>query len=150
VFDRRHLGAVITTAGAVVALAGTFLPWLRSGGRDRSSYTIFDLVDRLGFASGGVVAVSLRLWPLVPLLLAVTVIGAWAAPFDTRARRVAVVLVVIAVVWIGGTSVAVMLAPDVAIFRIGPGPPVTLLGALSCGIGGVLFGRQNSIPSSVS
>ena len=32
--------------GSGVAVLGTFLPWLRSGAVDRSSYEIFDLVDR--------------------------------------------------------------------------------------------------------
>ena len=63
------VGAAVISSGGALTLIGTFLPWLRSGARDRASYTIFDLVERLGFAPGGVVALSLRLWPLVPLLL---------------------------------------------------------------------------------
>jgi len=111
-------------------VVGTFLPWLRSGSRNRSSYTIFDLVERLGFTPGGVVSWSLRLWPLVPLLLVgVTVLG-WA--FATRRGRWWVVIVAagLAVVWVGGTAMAILLAPDGGLFRLGPGPAVTVLGAL--------------------
>lgn len=139
--DRRHTGALVVTASAVVALVGTFLPWLRSGSRNRSSYTIFDLVERLGFAPDGPVAWSLRLWPLVPLLLAVSVIGAWSARFDARARRVAIGFIVGVALWIGGTSIAVALAPDVGLFRIGVGPAVTSTGAAGCAIGGWVLGR---------
>ncbi len=111
-------------------LIGTFLPWLRSGARDRSSYTIFDLVERLGFTPGGVVAWSLRLWPLVPLLLVAVVTAGWAVATEHVAWRLPLALSVVAVVWVGATAVAVLMAPDIALFRIGVGPTVALAGAV--------------------
>ena len=77
VSTQQRAGAVTVTAGAAVLLVGTFLTWLRSGATERSSYDVFDLVDRLGFSEGGLMGWALRLWPLVPLLLVLTVIAWW-------------------------------------------------------------------------
>ena len=77
VSTQQRAGAVTVTAGAAVLLVGTFLTWLRSGATERSSYDVFDLVDRLGFSEGGLVGWALRLWPLVPLLLVIAVIAWW-------------------------------------------------------------------------
>jgi len=124
------VGAAVISSGGALTLIGTFLPWLRSGARDRASYTIFDLVERLGFAPGGVVALSLRLWPLVPLLLVVVVTTTWAVATDHLSWRVPVVLAAVAAVWVGGTSVAVIMAPEIALFSVGIGPAVTLTGTV--------------------
>ena len=130
VSTHQRAGAITVSAGAAVLLVGTFLTWLRSGTTERSSYDVFDLVDRLGFSEGGIVGWALRLWPLVPLLLVVTVI-AWWAPFTgtvwavTRAGLVAIVSI-----YAGGIAVAVRNAPDVALFSIGPGPLVTTIGSI--------------------
>ena len=120
-------------------LVGTFLPWLRSGARDRASYTIFDLVERLGFAPGGVIAWSLRLWPLVPLLLVVVVTTAWSVATGHLRWWVPAVLAMVAAVWVGGTSVAVLMAPDIALFRVGVGPTVTLVGTVVLAAGSVVL-----------
>ena len=71
------VGRVATTVGGVVLLAGTFLPWVRSGTRERSSYDLLGLVDRLGFAPDGWMAFFVRWWPIVPLLTTVAVVAAW-------------------------------------------------------------------------
>ena len=71
-------GRALVVLGASIALIGTFLPWLASGSVDRSSYDLVDLVERLGFASGGAVDLALTLWPIVPLLLVVSVLVALA------------------------------------------------------------------------
>lgn len=134
-------GAVLATVGALVTVVGTFLPWLRSGARNRSSYTIFDLVERLGFAPGGMVAWSLRLWAFVPLLLVVVAVGAWSASFDARLRRPLLATSIVAAIWVGGTSIAVMAAPEAGLFRIGPGPAVTLAGVLGAAAGGLASAR---------
>lgn len=134
--ERRALvGAAIATVGSLVTIVGTFLPWLRSGTRNRSSYTIFDLVERLGFAPGGFVAWSLRLWPFVPLLMVVISITCWAAPIERRLVRPLAVLAAVATVWIGGTGLAVLAAPAAGLFRIGPGPAITVLGVLVAATG---------------
>jgi hypothetical protein len=130
VSTHRRAGAITVTVGAAVLLIGTFLTWLQSGERDRSSYDLFGLVDRLGFSEGGVVGWALRLWPLVPLLLVATVIT-WWSPFTGTCWSVARGgLVVVAALYAGGIAVAVRNAPDVALFTIGPGPLVTAIGSL--------------------
>ena len=119
------------SAGAVVTLLGTFLAWVRSGSADRSSYDVFDLVDRLGFSEGGVVGWSLRLWPLVPLLLVLAVV-AWWWPSESRGWNVArIAVTVVAAVYAGGVAIAVANAPDIGLFRRGPGPIVTVVGAVA-------------------
>ncbi|MFW2332885.1 hypothetical protein [Ilumatobacter sp.] len=138
--DRRTRGATVVTIGGVVMLVGTFLPWLRSGARNRSSYTIFDLVERLGFAQGGVIEWSLRLWPLVPLLLVATVITAWAVGTEHLSWPVPLTLASCAVIWVGGTALALLLAPDIALFGVGVGPAVTLAGAALL-LGGIVVLR---------
>jgi len=129
------------TVGGAVMLLGTFLPWLRSGSRDRSSYTIFDLVERLGFAPGGVIAWSLRLWPLAPLLLVAVATTAWAVATDHLRWPVPLALSACSVIWIGGTAVALLLAPDIALFGVGVGPAVTLAGTALV-VAGIVWLRQ--------
>jgi hypothetical protein len=129
VSTQHRAGAITVSVGAGVLLVGTFLTWLRSGARDRSSYDVFALVERLGFSEDGFVGWALRLWPLVPLLLVVTVI-AWWSPFSGpgwTAARCALTLVTAS--YAGGIALAVSNAPDVALFGVGPGPVVTLVGA---------------------
>lgn len=145
--DRAFRGAITITAGAATTLIGTFLPWLRSGSRDRSSYTIFDLVERLGFAPGGVVAWSLRLWPLVPLLLVTMAVAGWAVVTGHLRWRAAAVAIGAATVWVGGTALALVLAPDAGLFRIGNGPGVATAGVLIAGLGGVWLRPRGSAAS---
>lgn len=140
-----HVPSAITTGGAAVALIGTFLPWLRSGSVDRSSYEIFDLVERLGFSPNGTIAWTLRLWPLVPLLLVLGAISGWLRPADRRVRRALAVVPVAAALIVGGIALAVSLAPDIGLFRIGAGPAVTAVGGL-----GMLAGRLWPLVRSIS
>jgi hypothetical protein len=121
----------VVSAGAAITLLGTFLTWLRSGSADRSSYAVFGLVDRLGFSEGGVVGWALRLWPLVPLLLVVTVV-IWWWPSQGHVWRVArSVVAAAAAVYAGGVALAVANAPEIGLFERGPGPIVTVLGAVT-------------------
>lgn len=145
--DRATRGAAALSLGAAVALVGTFLPWLRSGARDRSSYSIFDLVERLGFAPDGFVAWSLRLWPLVPLLLVGTTVAAWAVVTRHLDWRVAVVADAVAVAWVGTTAIALLFAPDAGLFRVGSGPTVTVVGMVLAASGGVWI-RPRRSPAS--
>lgn len=138
------------TLGSVVAVAGTFLPWLRSGSRNRSSYAIFDLVERLGFAPEGAMAWSLRLWPLAPLVLVGGSVTAWLAVHDRRLLRLHLVLSALAVVWPIATAAGLLLAPDVGLFRIGVGPSVTAVGAVTVGVGTALVSRRESGSSAAS
>ena len=127
--DRERVPPSIITGGASLTLLGTFLPWVRSGATNRSSYEIFELVERLGFSSGGVVAWTLRLWPLVPLVLVLGAISGWLRPAAPWARRALAVVPVLAALVVGGIAFAVSLAPDIGLFGVGSGPTVSAVGA---------------------
>lgn len=104
--------------GGVGALVGTFLPWLASGSVDRSSYDLIDTVERLGFSPDGFSGFASSVWPIAPLLLVLSVVAQWV---PVRARPIAVARAALAAataVYVGGTAVAVLRAPDVALFGI--------------------------------
>jgi hypothetical protein len=129
VSTHQRAGATVVSFGAAAVLVGTFLTWLRSGATERSSYDVFDLVDRLGFSERGLVSWALRLWPLLPLLLVVTVIAWWWPSSGTSWLAARVVLTIGTSIYAGGVAVAVKNAPDVAVFSVGRGPIVTIVGA---------------------
>ena len=123
--QRILIGRVVATAGAAVALVGSFLPWLRSGTRRRSSFEIFSLIDRLGFSPSGLIGWGVRLWPIVPLLLAAAVTVVWF-----RRRWVTFGIVTVTVLYAGVVSAAVRSAPSSSLVAIQSGPLVTLVGAV--------------------
>ena len=125
----RRAGAAIITVGAGVALIGTFLTWVRSGSASRSSYDVFSLVERLGFSSSGIVGWALRLWPLVPLLLVLTVVCWWWPSSGAVWDMARLTLSAITVLYAGGTGLAVATVPEVGLITIGAGPLVTIIGA---------------------
>lgn len=67
----------LVTLAAAATVGGTFLPWLRSGKHDRTSYQLLSLLDSLGFASAGPVGWAVRLWPLLPLVCAIAAVASW-------------------------------------------------------------------------
>ena len=115
----------MATLGGLVALVGTFLPWLRSGTRDRSSYEIFSLVDRLGISQSSVVGWGLRLWPVVPFLLVLAVTLEWFPLKWITAAAVAV-----AAGYAGVVAVAVTTASSNSLITIEAGAVVTLVGVV--------------------
>ena len=140
--QRLLIGRGVATAGALVAVVGTFLPWLRSGTRRRSSYEIFSLVDRLGISQSSLVGWGLRLWPIVPLLLATAVTLAWfPRKWFSGASAVA------AVVYAGGVSAAVEFAPATSLIAVSYGPWVTLAGAIALAAGAVASAMYRGIPA---
>jgi hypothetical protein len=74
---RRAVFPILVTLAAVGTVVGTFLPWLRSGKHDRTSYQLLSLLDTLGFASEGPVGWAVRLWPTVPLICVVAAVASW-------------------------------------------------------------------------
>jgi hypothetical protein len=64
----RRLGYLQVALGGGLLVA-SFLPWLRSGARNRSGYELVAVAGRLGFAEGGMQEWAARLWPVVPLLV---------------------------------------------------------------------------------
>lgn len=68
------LPRALALADAVV-VAGTFGPWLRSGGRVRSSYEVAGALERLQVLEGWARPAVTVLWYFVPLLGALCVLG---------------------------------------------------------------------------
>jgi hypothetical protein len=114
--DRHHRAlSVLTFVGAALVLA-TFLPWVRSGSRARSSYDLLGLLDRLGVAGDGVVATLVRWWPLVPLLVTALVVLAWSGR-----HLPALVAAVLAAVYVGGVSTVLIASAGRSGVDLGPG-----------------------------
>jgi hypothetical protein len=122
-------GRAVAAVGAVVALVGTFLPWLASGTVGRSSYDLLDIVERLGFSPDGLVGWALTVWPLAPLLLVITAIAQWPGWVSGWTGIGAIALAVVSSAYVGGTAVAVLNAPAVGLFRVRSGVWVTVVGA---------------------
>jgi hypothetical protein len=131
--QRVLIGRVVATGGAVAVVVGTFLPWLRSGTRRRTSYEIFSLVERLGFSRSDVVGWGLRLWPLLPLVVACAATLTWFP----RAWVTGIVTLV-AAAYAGLVSAAVRSASPNGIISVEYGPTVTLVGALVLAAGSLL------------
>ena len=134
--QRLLIGRIVATIGAVVVVAGTFLPWLRSGTRERSSYEIFSLVERLGYSRSDLVGWGLRLWPIVPLLLAGSVVLLWYPRRWTTGPVTAV-----AGVYAGGVAAAVSTASPVSIISVEYGATVALVGSVLVALGYLLTVR---------
>lgn len=131
--QRILIGRVVATTGAAVIVVGTFLPWLRSGTRRRNSYEIFSLVDRLGYSQSDLVGWGLRLWPILPLLVACAVSLLWfPRAWATGAA------VVVAAVYAGVVSAAVRSASPNSIITVEYGASVTLIGAVLLAAGSLL------------
>ncbi|AUS80578.1 hypothetical protein C1701_22075 [Actinoalloteichus sp. AHMU CJ021] len=63
---------MVSGAGLVVAVVGTFLPWLRSGSTYRDSHQTVGVLRRFGLVEGTPVEYLLPGWPmLVPLAAAI-------------------------------------------------------------------------------
>lgn len=125
---RRRIITACVAAGAVVALVGTFLPWLASGDVDRSSYELVGAVERLGFSPDGPIGIAVSAWPLVPLLLVLSIVVA-----VVRARLPAALCLVLwgaAGIYVGGTALAMATAPEVGLVRARYGAWVSLVGAV--------------------
>ncbi len=129
----RLAGRAAAAFGAVVALVGTFLPWLASGAVDRSSYELLDIVERLGFSPDGLVGLALTIWPLAPLGLVLCVVAQW--PWrgwqDRWAGWGAVGVATVVGLYVGAVAAAVLGAPQVGLFSVRWGAWVSLVGALT-------------------
>jgi hypothetical protein len=71
------VGAVITAVGLVTSIAGTFLPWLKSGSTTRDSYEVLSLRDLAGLdevAGSVVTSVWVGLTPLAMIAVALYVV----------------------------------------------------------------------------
>jgi hypothetical protein len=140
--QRILIGRVVATIGAMVALLGTFLPWVRSGQRPRSSFEIFSLVDRLGISRSSVVGWGLRMWPVVPLLLALSVTLLWFARGSLAAAIVAVT-----VVYAGVVGAAIRFGRSTSLVTVENGPIITLVGLAALVAGSALSLPHRPLPN---
>lgn len=122
-------------------LAGSFLPWLASGSAERSSYDLFGIVDRLGFSPDGAVGWAVRVWPLLPLLLVVTVVTHHLQATRGWIPVVRSTSTAVAALYAGSVAAAMRFAPDVGLFRPQVGSWVTLAGAVLLAVASVVRPR---------
>ncbi len=126
--DRRPVDRWVDlalAAGLVLLVAGTFLPWLRSGTVERSSYrtdgVIRDLLDLNGVAGAVLMA-----WPFLSLLCAVAL-----GLLILRLPRTGTALAVLCALAAGAVSVPVLLARSPGMVAVAAtGPAVTLAGCV--------------------
>jgi hypothetical protein len=136
------LGAV--TVGGVVAIAGMFGPWVRTGTASRSSFELADLVVRLGYARGGPIGLALRTWPMAPLSAVVAVVATWWV-----GGRIAAAVTVVVGLAIGLVGTAVWRAPDSLLIASRWGCLVTALGAATMVAGGITGARRRAARTPV-
>ncbi len=115
---------------AAVILLGTFLPWVRTGSRSRTSYGMMSLIDRLDFAPGGAAERAVRWWPMVPMLCVLTMVAAW-----WPRPRLAGLGGLMIVLYVGGVAAALGRAPiTVLIGRqlVLPAAAILLIASIGC------------------
>ena len=71
---RPPLRSVLASVGGTIALLGSFLPWLRTGERERTSYDLSGLARRLEVATGPLERAAVTAWPAVPFVLLCAVV----------------------------------------------------------------------------
>ncbi len=113
--------SILTAAGAGVALLGTFLPWLRTGERQRSSYDLSTIARRLQVATSAGERAAIAVWPVVPFCLLSA-----AVLLIMRCTSGARVFAVLVSGYVGAVSVIVWRAP----IDTGVGVPLTASGAV--------------------
>jgi hypothetical protein len=123
---RVLIGRVVMSSDAAIVLIGSFLPWLRSGKRHRNSYDIFSLVDRIGYSPDGPAGWALRVWPVLPVLLAAALTLLWLGR-----ERVGAGLAAVAAVYAGAVAITVRVASPSGLVSVEYGSWVTLAGAAS-------------------
>lgn len=137
--------------GLITIVAGTFLPWLTSGGVQRDSYTIVGILDRFALLGTGFGALSLRLWPLLGpvamVALAVGVLRWW------RTAATLTLLYGLLTGIVGGGVLAVAGGSGGAGVALAPaGPIVTLAGGILAVAGASILligGRARRIREAV-
>ena len=149
------IGATLGLIGLLAVVAGTFLPWLTSGGVQRNSYAVLGIVRRLRFVDGGPAATAISLWPLLGTIAMVPVLAGILRWWRTAAVTT---LLFGLLTGLGAASVlAVAGGHQAAGIALSPtGPAVSVAGAAVAVIGAVLVlaarrrSRQGPPPTSPS
>ncbi len=134
----QAVGATLGLAGLFAVVAGTFLPWLVSGGVRRNSYAIVGVVDRLGLVHNAAAGVALSLWPLLGTVAMLPVIAGILRWWRTAGAGALLFGLLTGV--IGGAVLAVAGSGASGGLSLAPtGPVVTVVGAMGAVIGGVVL-----------
>ena len=131
--SRRLVGAAVGGGGLVLLVAGTFLPWLRSGSVVRNSYQTVGIARRLTALGEGVLGAATAVWPAVGIAATLC-----AAVYVMGARRTSAVGALLLAVVVGTVAtLAMVLLPgsESTIRVIAIGPVVTLCGAVLAVVG---------------
>lgn len=129
-------GATLGVVGLLVVVAGTFLPWLTSGGVDRNSYAVLGIVRRLRFVDGAA-ATALSLWPLIGTIAMAPVVAGILRWW----RTAAVATLLFGALTGAGAGLVLAVAGGHRAAGIGlsvTGPVATAAGALLAVVGAVL------------
>lgn len=108
-------------------VAGTFLPWMRSGSNWYSSYGVARAGRTLGVAEGTIAHVLLWAWPLAPLAGAVAVLCAVLS----RPRAAAAVALGLAVTTAAFVCAVLVAGVDLGVGTLVSGLASLVLGALA-------------------
>jgi hypothetical protein len=126
-------GAALGSAGLIVLLVGTFLPWLRSGRSERNSYRAGGALRRL-LDLHGALDTAVSAWPFIGVLCACVV-----AIFAVGLRRCAAVLALLTAVSAAAVAVTALRVDGNSLARpLRLGPAVTILGATVVAIAATL------------
>lgn len=138
----RRVPPWLASSGLVVAVAGTFLPWFRSGNVERHSYQAVGLADRLELLRNPFANAALHVWIGVPLLSCVCV-----GLFALGIRRTAATITTVLAISVGTVALFATVLDDGGSGLIGIstiGPAITLAGACVALVGALagFFARR--------
>lgn len=122
----RRGGPVLVTVGAVLTIVGSLAPWLSALGVSANSWDLRDLVLGLGFGDNGAFEVAVTLWAVVPLVLVAAAFAAWLG----RAV-ISAVCATIGALYAGIVALAVLHAPDIELYTVEWGVPLTFIACLA-------------------
>lgn len=133
-----YVFAAVTTAGLVVSVAGTFLPWLRSGTVQRDSYQVAGAVDHFELLDNPFATAALKAWIGLPMVAAACVLL-----FAFRLLRTGALLASVVALVVGTVSVLAAVQADgrdgvIGVTATGPVTTITGMSIALCGALGVL------------
>ena len=118
-------GPLLATVGAVLAIVGSFGPWVSSLGVTANSWDLRDLVLGSGFGENGAFDLAVTLWVVVPVVLGAAVLAAWLGRAGISSAFGAV-----GALFAGIVALAVLLAPDAEVYTVEWGVPLTFVACL--------------------
>ncbi len=134
--DRSLLtsATLLVLAGDAILIAGTFLPWVRSGTATRNSYASMQAAERLDVATSDVTAAVLQAWFFVPVAAALITVG-----LALHHVRLASVAAAATVLLTSGCALVVVRSS----VPVGAGPVTCLVGSAVLAVGAALHARHH-------